>query len=157
MYPPGLPLPTGQSLAHITIGLAGLVICDLSPTMSCQWASVSSGLWCSSDSVPILCRFARPALPRHLRRCTVCDTAREIALVHSASLAYEDGSVFMSMAHGTGYGTKVIKSTTCTTRRHQRDSMTITMRIKEDFGCETHHGQPNARHPASTMSGGQHP
>ena len=24
--------------------------------------------------------------------------------VHSASLAYEDGSVFMSMAHGTRYG-----------------------------------------------------
>ena len=37
---------------------------------------------------------------------------REIALVHSASLAYEDGFVFMSMAHGTGYGTKVIKSIT---------------------------------------------
>ena len=29
--------------------------------------------------------------------------------------------------------------------------MTIMVRIKEDFGCETHHGQPNARHPASTM------
>ena len=26
---------------------------------------------------------------------------REVSLVHSVSLAYEDGSVFMSMAHGT--------------------------------------------------------
>ena len=48
---------------------------------------------------------------------------REIALVRSAGLAYEDGSVFMSMAHGTGYGTTVIKSITWTnmkapTRQH---------------------------------------
>ena len=35
--------------------------------------------------------------------------------VHSASLAYKDGSVFMSMAHGTRYGTKVLKSETWTT------------------------------------------
>ena len=65
MHPPhlGLPLPRGQSLAHITIGLAGLVICDLSPTMSCQWASVSSGLWCSSHLVPILCPLSRAVLP----------------------------------------------------------------------------------------------
>ena len=38
MCRPGLPLPRGQSFARITIGMAGLVICDLSPTMSCQWA-----------------------------------------------------------------------------------------------------------------------
>ena len=82
---------------------------------------------------------------------------RETALVHSASLDHEDGSVFMSMAHGTGYGTKVLKSITWTTRRHQCDSMTITVRIKQGFGCQDHHGQPNARHLASTMSCGQHP
>ena len=76
-----VPLPRGQSFAHITIGLADLVICNLSPTMSCQWASESSGLWCSSDLVPILCPLSRAVLPgqstivpRHLRRCTVCDT-----------------------------------------------------------------------------------
>ena len=63
MCHPGLPLPRGQSFAHITIGLAGLVICDLSPTMSCQWASVSSGLWCSSDLDPILCPLSRAVLP----------------------------------------------------------------------------------------------
>ena len=57
---------------------------------------------------------------------------REIAHVHSASLAYEDGSVFMSMAMGPD-GTKVIKSITRTTQRQQCDSMTITLRIKEDF------------------------
>ena len=62
----------------------------------------------------------------------------------STSLASEDGSVVMPMAHGTGYGTKVIKSITSTTRRHQRDSMTITVKFKEGFGCEDHHGQPNA-------------
>ena len=49
---PGTALPRGQSFAHITVSFAGLVICDLSHTMSCQWASVSSGLWCSSDLVP---------------------------------------------------------------------------------------------------------
>ena len=53
----------GQSFAHITIGLAGLVICNLSPTMSCQWESVGSGLWCSSDLVPILCPLSRAILP----------------------------------------------------------------------------------------------
>ena len=82
MCHPGLPLPRGQGFAHITNGLAGLVVCNLSPTMSCQWASVSSRLWCSSDLVPYSAecrpieqgRFARPAVPRHLRRCTVCDT-----------------------------------------------------------------------------------
>ena len=74
---PGLPLPKGQSFAHITIGLAGLVICDCSPTMSCQWASVSSGLWfrLGSHTLPIeQGRFARPAVPRRLCRCTGCDT-----------------------------------------------------------------------------------
>ena len=64
---------------------------------------------------------------------------RKIALVRSASLAYEDASVFMSMAHGTGYGTKVIKPITWTTRTHQCDSMTITVRVQEGFGCEDHH------------------
>ena len=49
MWHPGLPLLRGQSFAHIIIGMAGLVICALSPTMTCRWASVSSGLWCSSD------------------------------------------------------------------------------------------------------------
>ena len=42
MCHPGLPLQRGQSSARITIGLAGLVICDLSPTMSCQWASAKA-------------------------------------------------------------------------------------------------------------------
>ena len=59
----------------------------------------------------------------------------------------------MSMAHGTRYGTKVVKSETWTTGRQQCDSTTITARIKEGPGCEDHHGQPNAGHPASTMSG----
>ena len=65
--------------AHITLGLAGLVICDFSHIMSCQWASVSSGLWCSSDLVPILCPLSRAVLPGQpsratLCRCTVCNT-----------------------------------------------------------------------------------
>ena len=47
--------------------------------MTCQWASVSSGLWCSSDLVP-----------REREREV------EIHYVHSASLAYEDGIVFTS-------------------------------------------------------------
>ena len=52
----------------------GLVISNLSPTMSCQWTSVSSGLSFGSHTLPIeQGRFARPAIPRHLRRCTVCD------------------------------------------------------------------------------------
>ena len=38
-------------------------ICDLSPTMSCQWASVNSGLWCSSDLVLMLCPLSRAVLP----------------------------------------------------------------------------------------------
>ena len=70
MCHPGLPLPRGQSFAHITIGLAGLVICDLSPTMSCQWASASSGLWCSSDLVPILCPLSRAVLAGQPSRAT---------------------------------------------------------------------------------------
>ena len=67
---PGLPLPMGQSFAHITIGLAGPVICDLSPTMSCQWASVNSGLWCSSDMVPMLCSLSRAVVPGQPSRAT---------------------------------------------------------------------------------------
>ena len=63
MYHPGLPLPRGQSFAHIIIGLAGLLICTFSPTMTCQWASVRSGLWCSSDLGPILCPLSRAVLP----------------------------------------------------------------------------------------------
>ena len=78
MCHPGLPLPRGQSFAHFTSGLAGLVICNLSPAMSCQWASVSSGLWCirlGAHTLPIeRGRFARPALPRDLRWCAVCNT-----------------------------------------------------------------------------------
>ena len=70
MCHPGLPLPRGQSFAHITIGLAGLVTCHLSPTISCQWASVSSGLWCSSDLVPILCPLSRAVLPGQPSRAT---------------------------------------------------------------------------------------
>ena len=76
---PGLPFPRGQSFAHITIGLAGLVVCDLSPTMSCQWASESSGLWCSSDLDPILCPLSRAVLLGQPSRATFagatfCDT-----------------------------------------------------------------------------------
>ena len=67
---PGLPLPRGQSFAHITIGLAGPVICNLSPTMSCQWASVSSRLLCSSDLVPVLCPLSRAVLPGQPFRAT---------------------------------------------------------------------------------------
>ena len=63
MCHPGLPLPRGQSFAHISIGLAGLVICDFSPSMSYEWASTSSGLWCSSDLVFILCPLSRAVLP----------------------------------------------------------------------------------------------
>ena len=77
MCHPGLPLPRGQSFAPITIDFAGLVLCDMSPTVSCQWASVSSLVQfrLGSHTLPIeQGRFARPALPRHLRRCTVCDT-----------------------------------------------------------------------------------
>ena len=70
MCHPGLPLPRGQSFAHITIGLAGLVICDLSPTMTCQWASVRSGLWCSSDLVLTLCPLSRAVLPGQPSRAT---------------------------------------------------------------------------------------
>ena len=70
MCHPGLPLPRGQSFAHITIGLAGLVICDLSPTMSCQRASVSSGLRCSPDLVPIPCPLSRAVLPGQPSRAT---------------------------------------------------------------------------------------
>ena len=67
----GLTAPSrGQSSAHITIGLAGLVICDLSPTMTCQWASVSSGLWCSSDLVLTLCPLSRAVLPGQPPRAT---------------------------------------------------------------------------------------
>ena len=67
---PDCPFQRGQSFAHITIGLAGLVICGLSPTMTCQWASVNSGLWCSSDLVPILCPLSRAILPGQLSRAT---------------------------------------------------------------------------------------
>ena len=77
MCHPGLPLPRGQSFAPITIGFAGLVLCDMSPTVSCQWASVSSfgAVQTWFHTLPIeQGRFARPALPRHLHRCTVCDT-----------------------------------------------------------------------------------
>ena len=35
------------------------VICALSPTMTCQWASASSGLWCNSDLDPMLCPLSR--------------------------------------------------------------------------------------------------
>ena len=70
MCHPGLPLQRGQSSARITIGLAGLVICDLSPTMTCQWASVSSGLWCSSDLVLTLCPLSRAVLPGQPSRAT---------------------------------------------------------------------------------------
>ena len=70
MFRPGLPLPRGQSFAHITISLTGLVIWDLSPTMSCQWASVSSGLWCSSGLIPILCPLSRDVLPGRPSRAT---------------------------------------------------------------------------------------
>ena len=70
MCHPELPLPRGQSFAHITIGLAGLVICDLRPTMSCRWASVSSRLWCSSDLVPMLCPLSRAILPGQPSRAT---------------------------------------------------------------------------------------
>ena len=45
----------GRSFVHVTIGLAGLVICDLSPTMSCQWASV---------------KLSRTVLPGHPSRAT---------------------------------------------------------------------------------------
>ena len=66
----GLLLPRGQSFAHITIGLAEPVTCALSPTMSCQWASVSSFLWCSSDLGPILCPLSRAVLPGQPSRAT---------------------------------------------------------------------------------------
>ena len=56
-------VPSKQSFAHISIGLIGLVVCALSPTLSCQWASVNSGLWCSSDLGPILCSSSRAVLP----------------------------------------------------------------------------------------------
>ena len=55
---------------RITIGLAGPVVCALSPTLSCQWASVSSGLWCSSDLGPILCTLSRAVLPGQPSRAT---------------------------------------------------------------------------------------
>ena len=67
---PSDPLGAEQSFAHITIGLADLVICNLSPTMRCQWASVSSGLWCNSDLVPILCPLSRAVLPGQPSRAT---------------------------------------------------------------------------------------
>ena len=66
---PGLEQTLNQSINQ-TIALAGLVICNLSPTMSCQWASVSSGLWCSSDLVPILCPLSRAVSPGQLSRTT---------------------------------------------------------------------------------------
>ena len=65
--PPDCPCQRGKAL-RITIGLAGLVICDLSPTVSCQWASVNSGLWCSSYLVPMLCPLSRAVLPGQLFR-----------------------------------------------------------------------------------------
>ena len=39
-------------------------------TMSCQWASVNSGLLCSSDLVPILCPLSRAVLPGQPSRAT---------------------------------------------------------------------------------------
>ena len=70
MRHPGLPLPRGQSFAHITLGLADLVICKMSPTLSCRWASVSAGLWCSSELGPILCPLSRAVLPGQPSRAT---------------------------------------------------------------------------------------
>ena len=70
MCHPGLLLPREQSSAHITIGLAGLVICALSPSMSCQWALTDSKLWCSSDLGPILCPLSRAVLPGQPYRAT---------------------------------------------------------------------------------------
>ena len=70
MYHPGLPLPREQSFAHITIGLACLVIRALSLTMSCQWAAVNSGPWCSPDLNPILCQLSRAVLPGPPSRAT---------------------------------------------------------------------------------------
>ena len=55
---------------HHWFGTIGLVICNLSPAMTCQRASVSSGLWCSSDLVPILCPLSRAVLPGQLSCAT---------------------------------------------------------------------------------------
>ena len=84
---------------------------ELPMGISKLWAMVQFRL--GSHTLPVeQGRFARPAVPRHLCRCAVCDTQavgdelhcvfdcpqreREIHYVHSASLAYEDGIVFMS-------------------------------------------------------------
>ncbi len=69
----------GLSCARITIGLAGLVICDLSPTMTCQWASASSGPWCNSDLDPMLCPLSRAGLSGRPSRATF---AGALSVIH---------------------------------------------------------------------------
>ena len=79
MCHPGLPLPTGQSFAHIIIGfgrpsnLRFEPYYELPMGISKLRALVQFRL--GSHTLPIeQGRFARPAVPRHLRWCTVCDT-----------------------------------------------------------------------------------
>ena len=79
MCRPGLLLPRGQSFAHIITGLAGLVNLRFEPyydlPMGISKLRTLVQFRLGSHALPIeQGRFIRPALPRHLRRCTVCDT-----------------------------------------------------------------------------------